>query len=174
MGFCCVHFHGSMPIWLIRSMCGTNTTHEAMMCHAPFPGRIVWGFCCVRYMPLCLFDQFASFMPQIQPMCHFQIKRSKVKVTWVIHIWNVDLWQLKGATVITCLLFTFRSYGVRVRQDGNIRRLTAENDDEDMSTYNGNSTQQMWFTCLECYCFIVIGHVILVGITGATIPMPYF
>ena len=37
-----------------------------------------------------------------------------------------------------------RSYGVRHRQDGNIRRFTADEDsDSENATWNGNSTQQM-------------------------------
>ena len=38
-----------------------------------------------------------------------------------------------------------RSYGVRSRKEGNIHRFSADDeDDEDMSTWNGNSTQQLW------------------------------
>ena len=35
--------HGSMPIWPIRVICGTNSTNEGTMCHVPltFPGQKV-------------------------------------------------------------------------------------------------------------------------------------
>lgn len=35
------------------------------------------------------------------------------------------------------------SYGLRSRQQGNMHRLTAEEDEDDSATWNGNSTQQM-------------------------------
>ena len=35
--------HGSMPIWPIRVICGTNSANEGTMCHVPltFPGQKV-------------------------------------------------------------------------------------------------------------------------------------
>ena len=43
------------------------------------------------------------------------------------------------------LTYFYRASGVRSRRVGNVQRLVNEMDkDDDMTTYNGNSTQQMW------------------------------
>jgi len=39
---------------------------------------------------------------------------------------------------------SLRPDGLQRHQDGNIRRFTSNDDDDDSATWNGNSTQQMW------------------------------
>ena len=40
-------------------------------------------------------------------------------------------------------LWSCRSYGVRSRREGNMYRLSADDEDDESATWNGNSTQQM-------------------------------
>jgi len=47
------------------------------------------------------------------------------------------------AAVCVCVTLRVRPDGLQRRQDGNMRRLTADDDDDDNATWNGNSTQQM-------------------------------
>ena len=51
------------------------------------------------------------------------------------------------AITVIAVFLSYRAYQRRTpttRQEGNIRRMTdVRDDDDDMSTYNGNSTQQM-------------------------------
>ena len=91
----------SMPIWPIRFKFGTNISHERKMCHTPFLGQKVkyqshmdhlksrsqglFGvFARVHYVVPCLFDWFALYTAQIQPMKwhsvahNFQVKKSNV------------------------------------------------------------------------------------------------
>ena len=103
----------SLPIQAICFICGTNTIHDWTMCRAPILGQKVKGqghtgqICVfsVRFIVLCLFDRFASYVAQIQPMTglcvtqHFQVNRSKVKVTMAV-------WNFKRVRAVTpCLLF---------------------------------------------------------------------
>jgi len=49
-------------------------------------------------------------------------------------------------TLLVCqheLALFYRSQGLRNRKDGNINRLTADDEDDESATWNGNSTQQM-------------------------------
>ena len=55
-----------------------------------------------------------------------------------------DACWLRSSGVLTRSLCFYRASGVRSRRVGNVQRLVNEMDkDDDMTTYNGNSTQQM-------------------------------
>ena len=44
---------------------------------------------------------------------------------------------------------SLRPDGLQRHQDGNVRRFTSNDDDDDNATWNGNSTQQMWLVCAK-------------------------
>ena len=81
------------------------------------------SFCRVRSVARCLFDRFASYVAQIQPMgrrCvahHFQVKRSKVKVTRVVRSFG------RVRSVARCLFDRFASYVAQIQPMG--RRCVA-------------------------------------------------
>ena len=65
-------------------------------------------FCCVRSVALCLFDRFASYVAQIQPMkgwcVLYQVKRSKVKITQSFKLFTVSaLWLHAYLTDSFCM-----------------------------------------------------------------------
>ena len=57
------------------------------------------------------------------------------------------MWCVKNGKVFMCVYVLFVYFcsdaSLRSRRDGSMRRLADVRDDDDMNTYNGNSTQQM-------------------------------
>ena len=78
--------HGSIPIWLIHFICGTQTTPELTMCRAPFSVKMsmvkvtcaIRSFCHVFSVAPSLFDQLTSFVVHTQPM----------RLKWCVVSWS--------------------------------------------------------------------------------------
>ena len=98
-----LRLHSSLPISPISFICGTNTTHDWTMCCEPFLGQRSRShgsnmcFFCVRSIALCLFDQFASYVAQIQPMTErcvahdFLAKGQRLRPHWSLKFWACPL-----------------------------------------------------------------------------------
>ena len=117
---------GSMAIWPICFIRGTNILHDMTMCRDPIIGQrsrsnrsfqmkvtwVVQSFCHVLSVALSLLDRFTSYVVHTQPMrswCvahHFRVKRSEVKVTRVVRSF------CRVRSVAPSLLDRFTSYVV--------------------------------------------------------------
>ena len=117
---------GSMAIWPICFIHGTNIVHDMTMCRDPILGQrsrsnrsfqmkvtwVVQSFCHVLSVALSLLDRFTSYVVHTQPMrswCvahHFRVKRSEVKVTRVVRSF------CRVRSVAPSLLDRFTSYVV--------------------------------------------------------------
>ena len=75
---------------------------------------LMWNFCGVCLMALCLSNRITSYVTQKQSMrrrCvthHFQVKRSMVKVTWYF---KVLLCPVHGSVTIRSIYFTNTTHG---------------------------------------------------------------
>ena len=85
------------------SICVTNTTHEVMMCHTPFPFQRckshgpVGSFGHIHSVSPCQFDWLICG-PETSHKDHFWVKRPMVKVTWVVgsfcDICSLAIWPI--------------------------------------------------------------------------------
>jgi len=86
------------------------------------------------------FHQILLFSLTRRPHKHYFYWQAKCWTCWKF------VQKLKGLTNQLYYTFVFNRAHQRRTGGGNTHRMTdLRDDDDDMSTYNGNSTQQMWF-----------------------------